>query len=99
MSGTTDPLDPHPPLTGGPGEGRLVRREDGRRLRQAIEASLTDESSRLLRRYLAGELGQDEMGDGAVTRALAETVVKLQQNLLDLTRRFLPPAPGSAPRP
>jgi ATP-dependent Clp protease ATP-binding subunit ClpC len=69
-------------------------REPGtRRVRGRAVARPEPESpgSNLLRRYVAGELSEEERADDAVTKAMAETLLHLEDLLRQMTRRFLPP--------
>ncbi|HWE68388.1 MAG TPA: Clp protease N-terminal domain-containing protein [Acidimicrobiales bacterium] len=92
----TDPSDPSGRPIRSTFVGRTpgaIQREGDEQLRREIEAALTtDPSSQLLRRYLAGEVSEADLGEGSVTRALAETAVHLQELLLKMTQRFLPPS-------
>jgi ATP-dependent Clp protease ATP-binding subunit ClpC len=69
-----------------------VHMEEGRRLRADIEAALDNADAALLRRYLDGEVSEDEEHHGSVTRALAEALVRQQDLLRRLAERILPDA-------
>jgi ATP-dependent Clp protease ATP-binding subunit ClpA len=85
--------DPHDQLAHEPGGQPILWQEEGRELRQQIEHALTsDPGAEVLRRYLAGEMGAEEISDGTVTRALAESLVRQQELLHRLAQRFLPGA-------
>ena len=55
--------------------------------------------NQLLRRYLAGETTDEELSDGAILRALATSVVELQEIVVKTVRRFGPLlTPAEEPR-
>jgi ATP-dependent Clp protease ATP-binding subunit ClpA len=89
MGHQTDPAEQRPSV---PGSVVTARHEDWTKLREEIEAARTSEpSSQLLQRCIHGELGEEELRDGSVTRALAEALVRQQELLHKLADRILPP--------
>jgi hypothetical protein len=53
-------------------------------------AVMQDPNFDLLRRYLVDELTEDEQRQDAVRRALAQSLLLLQQFVLDMAWRILP---------
>jgi ATP-dependent Clp protease ATP-binding subunit ClpC len=86
MGVTGDPSEMRPSVA----QESMVWAEAGRELREAIAEMAAEPAPEILRRYLAGELSDEELGDGSVTRALAEALLRQQDLLLRLARRFLP---------